>query len=253
MRTNIKLWTPQKNSRKGQNGVLFVVGGSKQYHGAPVFSLLAARRFVDLLYFLPGERDPGLKIAVKKQVPEAIVVDSQEKLPRSDCLLFGIGLGKARVKVATIASGAKRLVVDGDGLKRIKGKWKTLPKNTIITPHEGEFKELFGMAGTRFNVRRMAAKHHLVILKKDFAGDIISNGKKTKINRIHHVGMTKGGTGDVLSGLCAALYCKNDAFTSAYAASVIAGKAGKRLGRKYGWNYSASDLAEELANLIQDL
>lgn len=60
-----KLYLPPKDSHKGQNGKLMVVGGSRDYHGAPIFSLLAARRFVDLMYFYPAQDDPLLLGAVK--------------------------------------------------------------------------------------------------------------------------------------------------------------------------------------------
>ena len=59
--------------------------------------------------------------------------------------------------------------------------------------------------------------------------------------------MTKGGTGDVLSGLVAALACKNDGFVSVVAGAYITGYAGGMLRKKLGFNFDASDLANELA------
>ncbi len=105
---------------------------------------------------------------------------------------------------------------------------------------------LFGMEGNAGNVKAMAAMHHCVILKKGPV-DIISNGKRTVTNRVHNQGMTKGGTGDVLAGLVAALACKNDAFTAAWAGAVITGNAGNMLKRKYGYNFCASEVADMLA------
>lgn len=250
-----KMWKPKANSHKGENGKLLVIGGSRQYHGAPVFSLMAARRFVDLLYFYPGEKDAGLVIAIKKNVPEAIVVGNLKKISECECVLFGIGLGRtnrnSKIKLEQIAKHAKKIVIDGDGLKRIKWMWGALAGKTIITPHEGEFKYLFGVSGTRTNVVKMGKKYGLVILKKDPNADIITDGKMVRINKIHNQGMTKGGTGDVLSGLCAALFCKNDALTSAYMAAKINGMAGNRLKKKFGYNFSATDLANEIAMAAQ--
>ncbi|MFH0885367.1 MAG: NAD(P)H-hydrate dehydratase [Candidatus Micrarchaeota archaeon] len=244
------LHTPPKDSRKGDNGRLLVIGGSRDYHGAPMFTLLAARRFVDLLYFFPAEKDSYLINAVKT-IPEAIVVDRYDSPAirgKLDCVLYGIGLGDTKPKLPAIPSGTA-LVIDGDGLKRVKGK---IPKGAILTPHENEFRMLFGMEGSERNVLTMARKHGCVILKKGPI-DIIADGRpgagcgRVETNRIHNQGMTKGGTGDVLAGLVAALACKNDAFTAAVAGARINGNAGNLLKKRYGYNYCASDLAQMLA------
>ena len=230
------LHVPEKGSHKGENGKLLIVGGSKEYHGAPMLSILAARRFVDLVYFYPGENDSYLISAVKT-IPEVIVVDGLKKIEEVDCVLSGVGLGKAKFSARQLE--AKKLVVDGDGLKRVKGR---IPKGAILTPHEGEFRMLFGMEGNKKNVKTMAKKHKCVILKKGPV-DIISDGERVEANTVHNPGMTKGGTGDVLAGLVAALACKNDSFKAAVAAAIITGEAGNILQKKYGYNFCASDVA----------
>ena len=157
----------------------------------------------------------------------------------ADCILYGNGLADADPKLPKTKA---KLVIDADGLKRIKGR---IPKGAILTPHEGEFKMLFGIEGTKENVRKMAKKHGCIILKKGPV-DIISNGKKVAINNVHNQGMTKGGSGDVLAGLVAALACKNDSFKAAVAAAKVVGYAGNMLMKHYGYNYSASDIAHML-------
>ena len=242
------LFFPSKNSHKGQNGKLFVIGGSAKYHGAPIFSLLEARRFVDLIYFYPGEWDQYLINAVK-QIPEVIVVTDLEKLNECDCVLFGIGLGDVKFDINNITklkTQNPKLVVDGDGFKLIKNNLNEIPKNSILTPHEGEFSFLFGIEGNENNVKKMAKQNNCIILKKGPV-DIISDGSKLETNKTHNSGMTKGGTGDVLSGLVAALACKNDSFVAAVSAAKINGNAGNMLMKKYGYNFCASDLANMLA------
>jgi len=142
------------------------------------------------------------------------------------------------------------VVADGDGLRLIKGK---IPAGSILTPHEGEFRMLFGMEGTKRNVERMAAENSCVIIKKDPVADVISDGKKTVLNKVHNQGMTRGGTGDVLAGLIAALACKNDIFTAAVAGTYLNGYAGNRLMKRFGYNFCASDLAEELAPALKEI
>ncbi|MFH0737191.1 MAG: NAD(P)H-hydrate dehydratase [Candidatus Micrarchaeota archaeon] len=253
------LTLPKKDSRKGDNGRLLIIGGSRRYHGAPVFSLLAARRFVDLLYFYPAEKDPYLLKAVKR-IPEAIVVDSYSSPAirgKIDCVLYGIGLADARPALPKMKDA--QLVIDGDGLKRVSGK---IPEGAVLTPHENEFRMLFGIGGSERNVLAMAKRHGCVILKKGPV-DIIADGRtakeggagngKLETNMMHNQGMTKGGTGDVLAGLVAALACKNDAFIAAVAGARINGHAGDMLKKRYGYNYCASDLAEALAQSYADL
>lgn len=236
----VSLHAPRKDSHKGQNGRLLVVGGSRQYHGALLLALLSARRFVDLLYYYPPEEDPYLMTAVKS-IPEVIVVEDLKILERVDCVLFGVGLGEAKFDTRKLRGA--RMVIDADGLKRYKDQ---IPEGSILTPHEGEFRMLFGMEGSETNVKAMALKHRCVILKKGPV-DIISDGQRVVTNTVHNPGMTKGGTGDVLSGLVAALACTNESLKAVEAAAWIAGNAGNRLKREFGYNYCASDLAEELA------
>jgi len=65
--------------------------------------------------------------------------------------------------------------------------------------------------------------------------------------------MTKGGTGDVLAGLVAALYCKNEAFLSAQAASYVNKRAGERLAKRVGIYFSAGDLVTEAPAVLGSL
>ncbi|MBI5223778.1 NAD(P)H-hydrate dehydratase [Candidatus Micrarchaeota archaeon] len=266
----MKLWTPEKNSHKGQNGKLLIIGGSKRYHGAAMLAILAARRFVDLVYFVPGEKDPYLVAAVKT-IPEVIVLDSISDAPECECILYGVGLAENKLDISSPSLGKPKIIIDGDGLKQtirfypkacltksivgqstlnergeVVQKVLEFPKNCIITPHEGEFKMLFGIDGTKENVEKMAKQHTITILKKGPV-DIISNGKKTRENKLHNQGMTKGGTGDVLAGLVAALACKNDNFVSAFEGARLCGKAGNLCKKEFGFNFCASDLAKRIS------
>lgn len=234
------MYAPPKDSRKGENGRLLIIAGSRQYHGAAMLAVLGARRFCDLVYFHAAENDPGLVHAMKS-IPEAIVLKDLEMAGKADCVLFGNGIGKARFDLKKV-KGTK-LVIDAEGLKLVKGR---IPKGALLTPHGGEFRMLFGMEGTEGNVKAMAKEHSCVILRKGLV-DIISDGKRTIKVKGGNPGMTKGGTGDVLAGVVAALSCKNGFFESAVEGSRMNKKAGSRLMKRFGYNYCASDLADEVA------
>lgn len=233
-----KLKKPGKDSRKGDNGKLFIFAGSKKYHGAPALCVLGARRFCDLIYFLPGDDNPGVINSVRK-IPEAIIVDN---LHPADAALYGPGLGNAPSIIDGIKANYGKIVVDGDGLRHLeKGSLKGL----LITPHEGEFQYLFRMEGTKQNVTKMAKQYECTILKKGPV-DIISDGKTTLESKGGNPGMTKGGTGDVLSGLAAALLTNNEPLVAAYAASQLNKLAGNLLFKTNAYAFCATDLAEKL-------
>jgi ADP-dependent NAD(P)H-hydrate dehydratase / NAD(P)H-hydrate epimerase len=236
------LHRPKRDSHKGQNGKLLIIGGSVKYSGSPIFEILAARRFVDLLFFYPAENDPFL-VQAAKNIPEAIVTYDLEKIEDVDCVLFGSGMPDAEFDVSLL-SKANKVVVDADGFKYV-GKEALGPK-FILTPHTLEFERYFGIPASGKNVVGTAQKHKCTILKKGIP-DIMSDGKRTMENNTHNQGMTKGGTGDVLAGLTAALACTNPNFEAAAAAAYVNGLAGNMLLKKYGYNYCASDLANALA------
>jgi NAD(P)H-hydrate epimerase len=239
-----KLKIPGRHSHKGENGKLLIVAGSRKYHGAPALSILGARRFCDLIYFIPGEQSLGV-LAQARSIPEVII---RNELPEADAVLYGPGLGDARYPFSHLRQYKKK-VVDGDGLKKV-------PKEgfggAILTPHEGEFRRLFGVPGTPTNVQECAKEYGCTILKKG-PTDYISDGETLIKNKRGNAGMTKGGTGDVLAGLTAALFCTNDALVAASCAAHITSLAGDMLFERVSYSYCASDLAAELPHAYSQL
>ncbi len=77
--------------------------------------------------------------------------------------------------------------------------------------------------------------------------------KKWVVEEEENGGRTKGGTGEGLAGLVAALYCKNEAFLAASAASFINKKAGADLAEKMGIYFNASDLADQIPQTMKRL
>jgi NAD(P)H-hydrate epimerase len=136
-----------------------------------------------------------------------------------------------------------KFILDAGALHAVDPK--LLGPKVVITPHAGEFKELFGVAATKANVAKMAKRYGCIIVLKG-REDIVSNGVETKVNQTGNTGMTKGGTGDVLAGLTAALSCSNDPYLAACAAVFLNGLAGDRLREKVSYYYNASDLIREI-------
>jgi len=89
------LYTPAKRSRKGQNGVLFVVGGSEKYHGAPLLAAKAASKIVDLVYFhSPAQLNHEILAKIKGESDCFIAIPAEEVFAvaeKSDCIWWATG------------------------------------------------------------------------------------------------------------------------------------------------------------------
>jgi len=271
----IKKFIPARkiNSRKGDNGKVLVVGGSYLYHGAPILSSLAALRTgADLVYTCV----PKMNIQATRSIsPNLIVIPlADSKLTRGsvnkllgqipmdlDSATIGMGLTiqdleALKLLIESLLERDVRLSLDASAL--VSTVLPILPqKNVVVTPHSGEFKKIFGVVPSDSvkqrisTVEKFAKNHSLTILLKG-STDIISDGKKTFLNSKKTPAMTVGGTGDVLSGIVAALLARNrNAFESASAAAYINGQAGKIIQKKFGLHMTATDLIDVLPNVLK--
>jgi NAD(P)H-hydrate epimerase len=252
------LYQPPKDSHKGQNGVVLVVGGSEQFHGAPIFAAKVASKIVDLVYFSSVPENNELIKKMKSELCDFIAVprkDVFEAAGKSDCILIGPGLG-VNSETKLLTNGLlerfpnKKFVLDADAFTGLDKS--LLGKNCVVTPHKEEFKELFDQEASKEQVVEMAKKYGCTVVLKGVE-DYVSDGKELWVNSTGNAGMTKGGTGDVLAGLIAALACKNDLFLAACAGVFINGTAGDRLKEKVSCYFNASDLVEEIPKAIKDL
>jgi yjeF C-terminal region, hydroxyethylthiazole kinase-related/yjeF N-terminal region len=237
-------------AHKGAGGEVLIVGGGP-YQGAPYLAGLGALRagadiariaspvfepVPDLIYeFLPGT------IVGKEHVDR--ILGLAEK---ADVVLVGNGLGDQSHDVVTsIAHSCKKVVFDADALRL------PLPvaEESIYTPHAGEFTRITGQAPedglvARARTVKNAAKYGTILLKGPV--DIISDGDRVRFNRSGSPLMTVGGTGDVLAGVTAALFCNNPAFDAACSAAYVNGKAGEAVGKHIGGGMIPRDLADRI-------
>ena len=242
---------PKKASHKGQNGVVLIIGGSRTYHGAPVLAARAAVRFCDLVYFASTKENNALVQKMKLATANVICVPKSRfsfALAHATCVLIGNGMdadAKTKAMTARVLRSGKRCVVDAAALRVLPVK--LLHKNVIVTPHVLEFKAAFGCTASEANVRAMSKKYGCTILLKGVQ-DAVASGGKLACVKGGNAGMTKGGTGDVLAGLCAALFSRcDDPLRAAYTASRLNKRAGELLYKHYHYNFSSEDLADELA------
>lgn len=251
-----ELHQPKPNSHKGDNGKLLIIGGSKQFHGAPIFAARIASKIVDLVYFSSVAENLEVIKKMKAELADFIILPIEkmnQTVKKVDVILIGPGLGISEETKKLTNSllkkyKNKKFVLDADALKVVDKK--LLNKNCIVTPHKAEFKKLFNIAATKESVIKMAKKYKCVIVLKG-SPDFVADGTEFKINTIGNAGMTKGGTGDVLAGLIAALACKNELFLAASAGVFINGLTADRLKKKVSYYYNASDLIKEIPKTIK--
>lgn len=261
-------------SRKGENGVVLVVGGSWLYHGAPfLVSMAAMRSGVDLVYVAVPEK---IAAAVRALSPSLIVlplpdykltpksVDRLEKvLDNVSAAAIGPGLAKGCEKgiielVDILSEKDVAVVLDAtalfsDILPRVSGK------KCVLTPHAGEFKRLYGFdPGSTVeervkNVLEVSRQHRVVTLLKGPA-DVVSDGVEVVVNRKEPLSaaMTVGGTGDVLTGLVAGFVAKGVTPMNAAVAGVLAnGLAGVAAAHKKGLHITPEDVIEEVPTVLK--
>lgn len=148
----------------------------------------------------------------------------------------------------------KKWVIDGGGLQEVDPRLIT--ESCILTPHKKEFLNLADKCYKNYkghNFKGLSEKlHGCTILLKGPIDTIYQADRCTEISG-GNPGMTKGGTGDVLAGLVAALYCKNDAWTAATVGSFVNKKAGDQLYEKVGPYFNATDLVNEIPQTMKHL
>ena len=242
---------PKKASHKGQNGVVLIIGGSRTYHGAPVLAARAAVRFCDLVYFASTKENNALVRKMKLATANVICVPKSKldfALAHATCVLVGNGMdadSKTKAITSKVLQSKKKCVIDAAALRVLPAG--LLHKNVIVTPHTREFESAFGLPPSEANACAMSEKHGCTILLKGVK-DIVASGSKLVHVKGGNAGMTKGGTGDVLAGLCAALFSRcDDPLRAAYTASRLNKRAGELLYKHYHYNFSSEDLADELA------
>ena len=268
-----KVFKPRdKDSHKGDFGYILIVGGNECYSGAPALAGMAAYRTgCDLVTICAPKRAADIAAGFSpsivtcplegsRLVPrhEEIIIKAAE---RFDVLLLGNGAGDESDTIELFKKLIRNLdlpmIIDADALKAVASvKEEIINKNIILTPHIKEFEILTGQSISNLNkqekikvVQEAASELNSVILLKG-PEDIISNGRKTVINKTGSPYMSVGGTGDVLAGICAALVALNgNLFDSAQAGAYICGKAGEIVAKKIGPSLIPEDIITEIKNV----
>ncbi len=219
------------DAHKGSFGRVLVAAGSRGMAGAAILCASAALRGGAGLVWLavPHEVRPivatanpcyltiGLPQDADGRLAGAAAAPLLEAAGGKEVVALGPGLGAgagvAAVVAAVLEQVSAPVVLDADGLNVLHGRTELLCRRTgprIVTPHPGEFARLVDsdiatvQAHREEYAVRFAAELGLVLVLKGH-GTLVTDGRRLYRNATGNPGMATGGTGDVLTGLTAAL------------------------------------------------
>lgn len=278
------LRTRGRDAHKGTFGHVVVAGGSTGYSGAVVLAARAAVRggaglvtaavpehlvqVVDagsiesMTLGLPREGKGWSRDAV-----EPLLQTIVERASRG-ALALGPGLGlsdDARVLARqVVARSAAAIVLDADGISAFAGDAKALlarDSDLVITPHPGELSRLLGVSSSavvesRWEHARQAARETGAVVVLKGRQTLISDpALGTWVNPTGNPGMASGGSGDVLTGVIAALLAQGLDPPAAARLGVYAhGLSGDLAAERWGEiSMAACDLVDELGAAFQSL
>jgi ADP-dependent NAD(P)H-hydrate dehydratase / NAD(P)H-hydrate epimerase len=161
--------------------------------------------------------------------------------------VLGPGLGRdpGSIELAREAAVAIEvpLVIDADGLNAFAGGIKRIAERvaaTVLTPHAGELGRLLDRSSEEVGAHRLVAAREaaqvsgaVVVLKGD--DTIVADGERVAVNALSAPALATAGTGDVLSGMVAALLARGlEPFAAACAAVVAHARAGRDAAERIG-------------------
>ncbi len=268
------------SATKFTSGHVLVAGGSRGLTGAPTMTAHAAMRtgagYVtacvpsSLQAILASSGTPELMTVGLPDEDGALTADGVAEVlraaERGGALALGPGLGHsdgAEAFARTLAREAKiALVLDADGLNAHAGRLEDLAGRrapTVLTPHAGEMARLLELDGGGEEVERDRLRHAraaaersaaVVVLKGDDTLVAAPDGR-VAVSRGASPALATAGTGDVLTGVIAALLAQDvEAFAAAAAGVWLHARAGREAARgvELAEGVMASDVIDAIAS-----
>jgi len=228
------------DSNKGMYGHVLVIGGSPGKSGAPAMASLAALRTGAGL--VTAAVTPAVHPLVAAIAPELMtatltVTDSGEISPDTldsgklkslfkgiTVLAIGPGLGMepgaSQLAIGLLTQSRLPAVADADALNAIAAQREKNPdllrqlaegRTLVLTPHPGEMSRLTGLKIAEIQSNRLqiardfATKNQVILVLKGWRTLIAHPDGIVAVNTTGNPGMAKGGSGDLLTGMAAAL------------------------------------------------
>ncbi len=266
-----------RDAHKGMGGRVLVIGGSRDFVGAPILAALgAAAGGADLIYLASTGMIPYWG-AQRSSTIIPVPLDGDYLNPshvdhllrhseRVHAVVVGPGLGSrdetleaARILVERLAESGRVTVVDADALRAVAGL-EGLGHHIVLTPHRGEASRLLDSEAVdaRLAASRISRLTGATVLLKG-PRDYICTGDTCRVNVTGTPSMSVGGTGDVLAGVVAGFAARRVALGrghgmphTAAAAAYIVGRAGELAASAGGENISAQDVVENIGRALAE-
>ncbi len=208
---------------------------------------------------LPEDQQGGVSLAARDSI--------QELVQDTHVLAIGPGLGQSNDLAYLLPALLEHLtipvVLDADGLNNFLPRPEKLSGHAapvIVTPHQGEMSRLIqrDIAFVQANRQEVAVefsqKHKLIVVLKGHE-TVVTDGERLYINTTGNPGLATGGTGDILTGLIAALLGQmDDPFSAAQLGVYLHGLAGDLAAAEKGpVSLIATDLLDHLPSAFKSL
>lgn len=261
-----------RDSHKRTSGTVLVIGGSDAMPGAAVLAVRGAARagagYVNLA------TTGRVKAVAARSVPEAVIetvgdgeldataIEKAKTLfERADAVAVGPGLGAGRPQrellERLVGEVELPLVIDADGLNVLAEIPEVLESKRsplVLTPHPAELARLLGVAPGEVQGNRLAAvieasrRFGSVVILKGFRSLIGGPDGRVVVNPTGGPELATAGTGDVLTGICAAFMAAGmGPFDASWAAAYVHGVAGRAAAQSRGPDaVVAWDVAESI-------
>lgn len=269
-------------AHKSSVGRVLIVGGSVGLTGAVALAARGAARAgagyvqacvpASLNDILEAKLTEEMTIPVPETGARAFALDALEpilaRVAQADVVALGSGLSRtpeaAELARRLVAQCDKPMVVDADGLNAFAGQARGLASDRaprILTPHLGEAERLTGEPAAALEARRFdatrawAATLGAVLLLKGAPTVTAAPDGRATVNPTGNPGMATAGTGDVLTGIIAALIAQGlHPYDAARLGAFAHGMAGDRVAKARGMRgLLASEIAEALPAVLRDL
>lgn len=235
--SRLEKWLPKNPifGHKGTMGSVLLIGGAKGMSGAIA---LAAKSCIEngagyTRVLTAAESEPWLAVIPKAMcTTEGLHSTAFTSLFNSsiDVIAIGPGLGtgiESKELLIKVLSTGKKIVIDADALNIVAQDSKLLqqiPKDSLLTPHPGEFLRLFGFGADDPDFIHkgcaLASDLGIHILAKNKYSSFFSADGEVIVGDLGNPSLAQGGSGDRLTGAIAAWWAKTDNVTTA----VIAGQ-----------------------------
>ncbi len=253
----------------GMTGAAALAGRSALRAGAGLVRVAIARSALPIVAAiepcyttLPLSEDSEGRISAKAL---ATILNAAQE---NDVVAIGPGMGQSSglrsLVEALLQQEGLRLLVDGDGLNNL-GKvsgWPTKRKaDLVLTPHPGEMKRLWSslfreeIPQDRQQTATRAAQAAEAVVALKGAGTVVTDGRRVYVNTTGNPGMATAGSGDVLTGVVAALMGQGLSSLDATILGVhLHGLAGDLAAERLGQiSLMATDIVESLPQAFQTI